>query len=165
MKLKFDVQTYGNIMEKLQKNLKEIDARNHVAKAGLFGTNHGSEDGLTNAELGVIHEYGTANIPARPFIGASFEKNKEGYKASLARAVKATLKATDFPFTKLLAAIAAKMAVDMKKYVTAGAPIDPPNSPATAARKQAKGSGTVRPLVDTGRMVNAITWTVGKDEK
>jgi hypothetical protein len=41
----------------------------------------------------------------------------------------------------------------MKRKIVDGAGVPPPNAPSTVAKK-----GSSRPLVDTGRLVNAITW-------
>lgn len=65
-------------LEKLQKNLKQT----YFAKVGILAGKAGKEHegGMTNVELGIIHEFGskTNNIPARSFLKYPIEtKGKE----------------------------------------------------------------------------------------
>ena len=53
---------------------------------------------------------------------------------------------------ELLGAFAA---AEVKKTITAGAGVPPPNAPSTIAKK-----GSDRPLVDTGRLLGAIQWEI-----
>ena len=54
---------------------------------------------------------------------------------------------------QLLNTLGAKAAADVKNTIRQGIP--PPNSPETIRRK-----GSSRPLIDTGQLINAITWIV-----
>ena len=66
-----------------------------------------------------------------------------------------------------LGLIGAAMAADLKAYITSGAPIAPENAPSVKARKERKSSGSpwgVRTWVDTGALVNSITWVVEKED-
>ena len=156
--MKFQVKVLNDSMDKLRKELAKIDSSKQHAKAGLMGSEvHDADSGLTQVQLGIIHEYGTSKIPARPFIGASFNANRRDYESLLTRAVKAAGERGAAVFTKMLGGIAAKMAAEMKKYVTLGNNLTP-NAESTV---RAKGSD--RPLVDTGRLVNSITWKVERD--
>lgn len=161
LKLKAETKRIGGL-------LAEIAREPGRVKVGLIGgKNEEREDeGLTNAELGLIHEFGTSTIPARPFIGPAYKKHAEEYKAALAKLVQGAVKAGKISYDQALGMLGAKAAADFKNFVTRGDPIPPPNAPATLARKQSltrKGStGSVRTLIDTGRMVAAITWQVTK---
>lgn len=130
-----------------------------------------------------------AGIPARPWVSGSYNKNRGTYRDMLTAVVRKAIVAgvtngIDGADTYLqgLKLIGLKMATDMKEYVVGGAPIPPPNSPAVLARKLEKGQaelqrrqrkavkagkdpatvkvGDPRTLVDTGRMVGAVTWAV-----
>lgn len=117
---------------------------------------------MSNVQLGLIHEFGTDTIPARPFISASFKRNRAEYRALLTR-LGAGVYAGKLEYTKVLGILGQKMAADMKNYVTQGAGVPPPNAPSTLARKQAKGNSSgaaPRPLVDTGALVGSITYEV-----
>jgi hypothetical protein len=137
---------------------------------------------MTNVELGIIHEFGTGRIPARPFIGPAFAKNRAGYIDTLKKLVKLSVYNGKMSYDRALGIMGLRMAADMKKYVTAGPPIPPPNAPKYFQEKVEKGywkqekrnrslqkknkpipEGPPLPprtLVDTGRMVNSITHAV-----
>lgn len=199
----FSVSNVGPGLDELRKALRAITVGNACVAAGVVGKGaaavRGEEGGepLTNVKLALIHEFGAPakGIPARPFILASFAKNRERYRAMLTVAVRRGIiagVARGFEgaqeYLRLLELIGAQMAADMKAYVTQGPTIPPPNAPATLARKLERGKAELarrqrkalkrgddprqvkvaepRTLVDTGRMVNSITWElrgVGKD--
>lgn len=117
---------------------------------------------ISNSDLTVIHEFGApaANIPARPFMRPSFDRNRAKYGLQLARGARRIYEGRTDPL-RLLALLGTTMASDMKAEITKFSPIPPPNAPAVRARKLARmwrtgGFGGVRTLVDTGRMVNSI---------
>jgi hypothetical protein len=136
----------------------------------------------TNVQLGIIHEFGRGHMPARPFIRPAFARHREDYLALLRMLVASSVYSGKMPFDKALRLIGVRMAADMKKYVTAGPPIPPPNSPAWAAEKARRGEWKLaqrrrraakkglpvvegpalppRTLVDTGQMVNSIDYAI-----
>lgn len=153
-----------------------------LAQSGQRAKDRAKANPLNNVQLGIIHEFGTKTMPARPFIRPAFKRNKADYLKILRALVKASVYTGNMPFPRALAIIGARMAADMKKYVTAGPQIQPPNSPRWAAIKAMRGQwkwdaraaasraknkpvkeGPIPPprtLVDTGRMVGSITWAV-----
>lgn len=155
-------------LEILRKAIRKIDAEKPRVKVGLLaGSSAKREDGLSNPELGIIHEFGTGDgrIPARPFLRPAINKNAESYRAALEGVMKKALEGK-IDLDRGMALIGQKAAADVKNFVTQGPPIPPPNAPATLARKQAKtrrgSKGKVRTLVDTGRMVGSISYVVEK---
>lgn len=161
---------------KLQRELKAM--RKAYVKAGVLGTasrpaaksksqgkgppakggHPAAKPAPTNAQLASIHEYGLGTVPARPFIGPPFRKARAKYLARLVKAYKAALKSGKPALVEReLGVIGQLMAADIKNYVTQGPGVPPPNSASTVARK-----GSSRPLVDTGGMVNAVTYQVVK---
>ncbi len=131
------------------------------AKGGLHAIDPetGKAADLTVAEIAACNEFGTDHIPARPFLRPTFD----AVRPELERmSVKGILGILDGRLSvgQVLNLMGAFLAAETKKTITVGAEIAPTNAPSTKARKQAKGKGTVRTLVDTGRMVGAITWTV-----
>jgi hypothetical protein len=140
-------------------------------KAGLLGTKKAarSGDSLTNAEIGIINEYGTSRQPARPFVKPSFDQNRKVYEKHLATLAKRVVSGQRISYERALGIVGLQMAADMRKFVTQGAPVPPPNAPSTLRRKTAltrRGSkGSVRTLVDSGRMVNALTHEVVRSTK
>ena len=63
---------------------------------------------------------------------------------------------------KALNVLGAKYSAAVKNTVTQGEQIQPPNAPSTLARKMAKtragATNAARTLIDTGRMIGAVTW-------
>lgn len=159
-----DVRIKKERLELMMAKFEEF--KKHRIKVGLIGGTVDSESGMTQAELGIIHEFGsvTANIPPRPFISAAARKNQKKYAEALKAICKRVLlKGENVP--TLFGVLGAKAAADFKNFVTRGAPIPPENSPAVYERKKKLGrtsNGIVRTLVDTGRMVQAITFAVFK---
>lgn len=112
---------------------------------------------LTLIELAAIHEFGSpaAGIPERSFIRRTFNEPegqaqlKELY-AKLARAVLLgrmdAETAIELLGQKMVAMVRNRILVDM---------IPPPNAPSTVRKKHSS-----RPLVDTGQLVNALTYQV-----
>lgn len=155
-------------LKKIKQNLADLAKSPSYVKVGLLGNGKKRPSGeLSNAELGIIHEFGTSTIPARPFIKPGFEKNKETYLKMLRNGVKGDLKGSHSGARETtLALIGMKAAADMKAFVVGGPEIPPPNTESTRKRKEAKRArgnvAPVRTLVDTGRMVGAITYAVVK---
>jgi hypothetical protein len=141
----------------LRRALEPLASGNVYVKVGVMGEKGESPHGdkLTNVELAMIHEFGTrdGHIPARAWIRGTFDANKAEYIDVLRKLLgqvyggKTTLK-------KALGLVGARMAADIKRRVKGGE-ISPPDELSTVT---AKGSNTV--LIDTGRMVNSVTWEV-----
>jgi hypothetical protein len=152
----------------LERALKRIDSDRPIVKVGLLaGSSAKREDGLSNPELGVIHEFGTSRIPARPFLRPAIRKHADEYTRALEGVLKRALNGEDYE--RGLKLIGQKASADVKNFVTRGPAIPPPNAPATLARKEAKrrpgSKGAVRTLVDTGRMVGSISYEGQKGSK
>lgn len=149
---------YGNDRgwrELKKRLLGKIDP--HV-RVGIIGSKGGSasRDGISMVELAAIHEFGApnANIPERSFIRRTFhEKRKDLAKLTreLARKVYSRER---LPIKDALDTLGAWGAAQVKNTIT-GEPIPPPLQPKTIERK-----GSTRPLVDTGQLLNSITWEV-----
>lgn len=145
--------------------VKSIKKDAHRIKVGVLDDGGaGSEvrdGGYSNAEIAAIHEFGSADgrIPERSFIRSTFEANREKYQANLKTLLRQVLDGKQ-TIPNAFNLIGARIAADIKKRVTTGAPIPPPNAPAVAARKArlGKNGGVVRTLVDTGRMIASVTW-------
>lgn len=189
--LQMTVRESPDRLRELVARLKR-EIRGSHAKAGILGTyaakEHDPEDGkpaepITMVKLAVVHEFGSPEegIPERSFIRSSFDEHRGEYLQLLESGVKAVLE--DRKTARQVLAIAGlKMVADIKNGITRGLGIPPPNSPATIAKKLAKGqwnidaqhkktgrpkeelvaeaAGQVRPLVDSGQLLNSITHEV-----
>ena len=152
--------------------VKDMKAEPGVRVGVLDGSGGGSETregGLTNAEIAAIHEFGTGTIPARPFISASFEQGKPGYINDLKKLLGAVF-AGRLQVMQVFDIMGSRISTDIKKFVTAGDQVPPPNAESTRIRKEKKTKrggvpGLVRTLVDTGQMINSVTWQVIRGDK
>lgn len=181
MKIKTKLKRIDRGRIKIQNLLRSVRDGDSFVKVGLIGSKKSarSNEKLTNAQLAIMMEYGTARSPARPFIGAAFARHRAEYATTLRNLMTSLVKPGHKSYTDALNMLGLRAAADFKNYVTQGSQIPPPNAPSTLARKMrrdhanwvAKGrrkAGTVkegpvmapRTLVDTGRMVGAITHLV-----
>lgn len=119
----------------LAKQLKEGGA--HV-KVGVLDDGKGGEDhgGLTTAQLAAVHEFGSADghIPERSFIRSTFDKNKKTYTENLRKLLVAVVNG-QISVSRMFNVMGAVISTDIKKHVTTGAPIPPPNAPSTVWNK------------------------------
>lgn len=144
--------------DKLRKRLPD----GSIVKVGvLAGSGNASSGSISMLELAAIHEFGSPknHIPQRSFIRATFERAEVAKTLQLmgsrfAKAIVNDKMTGRDALDKMGAWAAAQIKKTIKNRQTTG-PDSQANKPETIARK---GSST--PLVDTGRLVNAISWMV-----
>lgn len=134
-------------------------AGSRTVKVGIFGAKGGNEDdgGVSVLELATIHEFGApgAGIPERSFIRAGVRAlQKTPEFAKIVGKLGASVFKGPGPRERALGILGVYASNQVKKYVTKGKNLTP-LKPATI-----KAKGSSRPLVDTGRMVNSITYVV-----
>lgn len=142
--------------------------RDSFSKVGLLGSEADERpDGdLTQAEIGAVHEFGTEDgkIPQRSWIGSTFDKQRDEL-LRMARELIGYVVDGKTTIEKALGILGLKLSTEIKKTVTTGEAIPPPNAPMTLRVKEAKtraggAAHGVRTLVDTGRMIASVTWAV-----
>jgi hypothetical protein len=110
----------------------------------------GSHDGTDMLDIAVYNHFGTATIPARPFVSDCAEKNagqiQEAQKRLVYRVYQGGLSADG-----ALAELGAWYVNVQKGHILHGGWT--PNAPATV-----KCKGSNKPLVDTGQLVNTVDW-------
>lgn len=145
--------------------VKSMKGEGAYAKVGVLvdseeGGLHEEGAHLSVAEIAAVNEFGTedGHVPARSFIRSTFDEQRE----SLAEMARKTFlqillpaKGEKMTLDRALGLLGAKLAAEIKKKVTKGDGVPPPNAPRTVAAK-----GSSRTLVDTGRMIGAVTWTI-----
>ncbi len=148
-------------LQALAKSLAAGDV--HVRVGVLDDGRAGSEvrDGITNGQLAVAMEFGTAHIPARSWVGLTFDKARGEVQSDMQRLLGHIVDGK-ITVDKALNVLGAKYSAAVKNTVTQGEQIQPPNAPSTLARKLAKArtgaTNGIRTLIDTGRMIGAVTW-------
>lgn len=128
---------------------------------------------VTNAILGIIHEFGAPemNIPPRAFLIPGVRNEKKSIAKYLGLAVKAAMKGDK---TRVMRALNSAGMVGMmgaKRKITTGPFV--PLKPATVAKRRIRSKGSsyrrkastaadVTPLIDTGQLRNALTYILRK---
>jgi phage gpG-like protein len=144
----------GSGFEKLKRLAAELKSSPHV-KVGVLGRNDARPDGkIGNVELAIIHEFGAGKVPERSFLRSTADAKKAEWIALIRKIMKAVL-AEKLPVEKGLGILGEKAVSDVRARIREGAGIPPPNAPSTV-----KAKGSSRPLVDTGRLVQSISYEV-----
>lgn len=129
-------------------------------KVGVLGSAAAAArgGGITQAELAVIHEYGApgAGIPERSFLRRTHAAKQREW-AGLAQQLLVRCAQGRITVEQALGLIGQKASADVRRTITSGSGVPPPLKAATIRRK-----GSSRPLVDTGRLLNAISYEVQK---
>src|SRR5690348_6338928 len=83
----FSLKDDDRVWEKLKSDLGPLAEGETCIKAGVVGGAAAEQrkDGITNAELATIHEFGApqAHIPARSFIRSTFDNKRVEYERAL----------------------------------------------------------------------------------
>ncbi len=130
-------------------------------KVGLFEHSKYS-DGTPIAYVAAIQELGypAGGIPPRPFLRPTMNDKKTEYGQLIFRVAKVAASG-NITVNDGLTQVGAKAASDVKlaiKAVTTPALDDA--TVKARARRHSKGKSTNKPLVDTGQMLNAVTFSV-----
>lgn len=140
----------ANIQKQLETNIKGV-------KAGYLSHDKGKKPyNEPNApymeKIAFYNEFGTENIPARPFLRrAQANVNKKGQMW-----LKALMDGGD-TVEQAMKKIGVRMQAEIKTQITRGD--FTPNAPSTIARK-----GSSRPLVDTGNLLQSVHWGLRKKD-
>ena len=111
-----------------------------------------SKSSQANIMKAIWNEFGTRRIPARPFVRTSMRNNRKKYLA-MARADAKQILAGKMTAQQSLSRIGIVAQGDMQMSIVNGGWT--PNAASTIRRK-----GSSRPLIDTGKMRQAVTWVV-----
>lgn len=136
-----------------------------VAQIAGGGVKAGILEGATNNEThepiapyAVYNEFGTARIPARPFMRTVAKEKPKTWVGMMVRHIRG--RATDPSIWKDALGVAGEqMKADIKDSIQNGSWT--PNAPATVAAKKRKGKVEPdHPLIDTGQMLAAVSYEV-----
>lgn len=131
----------------------------HV-KAGALADKGGGEQpegsDLTIAEIGALHEYGDpeSGLPERSYVRKTFI-DKAPQLATFTTKLTRSVLAGKMDVARALDLLGAWAAGAIKATITSGNVGGPPLSEATI-----KAKGSSKKLIDTGQLVNSITWEV-----
>ena len=122
--------------------------RREVAVGILQGST--DSEGASIAEYATYNEFGTEDVPSRPFMAMSFDENVAAINSDFNRQSK-RLVAGEVTAEQALTIIGQKHAGRVQNTIT-GRNILPALAPSTVAAKK----GSTKTLVDTGAMTNAV---------
>jgi len=122
--------------------------RREVAVGILQGSN--DSEGTSIAEYATYNEFGTEDVPSRPFMAMSFDENVAAINSDFQRQSK-RLVTGEVTAEQALTIIGQKHAGRIQNTIT-GRNILPALAPSTIAAKK----GSTKTLVDTGAMANAV---------
>lgn len=149
-------------LSKLEELVKELGGQ-YVARVGILGAKaaepHEGAQGMTNSELGVIHEFGSIsrNIPARSFLRMPVEtKQKDIVQAMGSYKVKNLLENGQIKYVYRFLGLYAESFIK-QAFSSGGFGRWAPNKPSTVAQK-----GSDKPLIDTAQLRRSITSDVVK---
>lgn len=115
---------------------------------------------INNAALAYIHNYGspTVNIPPRPFMEPGIKNAQDKINRQMEKAASSAFDGRRDAVEKGLIAAGTVAATSIKAKITAGpfAPL----KPATLAARRRRGRTGTKPLLDTGKLRNAINFVV-----
>jgi HK97 gp10 family phage protein len=124
-------------------------ARGLAVQVGVVGGEPREDQGPTNVELAIYHEFGTSTLPARPFLRPALLEKREQHVKFLQTALGQVVSGGK-DLHEMLEALGLKAAADVRHFVQAGK-VRPKSSDETNRRK-----GSTKTLIDTGQLVNAI---------
>lgn len=126
---------------------------------------HDGLSGLTNAQVAVANEVGSApgvlpKVPARPMIGETMRRHGPKYRETMHKMfqmIAAGKMSTNIALERLGRGVQG----DLKKMIREPASTwKPANAPFTIARKSKKNKVSDIPLVASGNLFRSVTWLV-----
>jgi hypothetical protein len=168
----FSLKDDDRVWEKLKTDLGRLAEGETCIKVGVVGEAAAEQhkDGITNAELAAIHEFGApkAHVPERSFIRSTFDNKRVEYERAL-QELTCRLFRGELNGAELLVALdglGSRIAEDIRKRIESAA-IRPADEAATEEHKERRG-GDQRALVDTGDLLRSIGHAVvvsGQEEQ
>ena len=144
-------------LEQLEALMREIGLSHAVI--GVLGGTHTDDKGNTSdmADLAIEHEFGSddGRIPERSFLRSSLIENRETYKKYLARLLRQAIRG-QITITDMYDRLGAIAAGGAQQKI-----LDGPFKPLSKLTIKLKGSS--KPLIDTGQLLQSITWEVKHD--
>lgn len=140
----------------LKAALEKLGNSKKVLRVGFLETaTYANSEGeaLPVAQVAYWNEYGTENIPPRPFFRKTIAENSSEWGKQVGQLLKANNYDADAALNKMGEHIKGQLTESILSYE------DPPNAPSTIRKK-----GFNAPLRDTGTMARSIDYEVTDDE-
>ena len=149
-KVTVKVQQRGG--EKLRRLLREAaKRRDTTVEVGFFSTaKYDDKKGTPVAAVAAWNEFGTEDIPERPFFRRALAEVEDGVTKIVKAGIDTEKMVVD---DRLAGRVGAYVAGQVQESITALK--EPPNAPGTVRQK-----GSNNPLLDTVHMRNSVGWSV-----
>lgn len=131
----------------LKKIAKNISDARQVGVGFLEGSTY--PDGKPTATVAAMQEWGTQNIPSRPFFRDMIRQNSYRWAPNVATA----LKIKDYDATQALTLMGVEIKEELQDSIRSGSYA--PLAQSTIAKK-----GFSQPLIDTSHMINSVDYRV-----
>lgn len=142
----------GAGLKALEVRIREMGKKKVVVGVSA-ATNGVRDDGLSNATIAAAHEFGVpGHIPERSFLRSTLNENKDKATKLLIRELKGDISQGDFS-GRAFAIVGENLSGEVKRKIQSG--IEPALDPETVRRK-----GSSKPLIDTGNLLQSITYEV-----
>lgn len=146
-----DIKDFQLSLDELDLSLSKFSDDGSVLTVGVHEDDNAREDDskTTNADIGAYNQFGTSDIPARPFLDIGVMSGVDEYDQALNEREHEDLE-------DALKTIGVFAQGAVRSYMTDLQ--SPPNAPSTIKKK-----GSSNPLIDTGELRSSITWVVSKE--
>lgn len=136
--------------KRIQKEFKKVSDGEAVT-IGVQGNAATEEhEGITNVQLGAIHEFGKGNVPERSHFRSTFDENVKKYEKELVNAAKKITAGESFEGELILLGEMARK--DILNKIKSNIP------PALAEETIAQKQGETTALINTGVYWNSISY-------
>lgn len=146
VKIKDTVTPEGKSFQKLLKELASKQVRTG------FQAGKKEKNGADICDVAAFNEFGTVDIPSRPFIRNSVDNHEEEITSFVQREVAKCIKGQQSA-ENALKRIGVFQKSLIQKEITEGSFV--PNSPSTIRKKKSS-----KPLIDTGRMRQSVNYEI-----
>ncbi|MDC9591053.1 hypothetical protein PSI23_17610 [Xenorhabdus sp. XENO-10] len=148
--------------DKLKAALSRIRGNLNVQmNIGILSGSTNEDTGEPIAPYAAANEFGTRNIPARPFMRSTIANKSDEWKRLIGDQLRGQLQ-DESGVEAAFNTLGMIMALDIRDSIEKSLP--PPNNPATVAAKTRKGRASPnQTLVDSGSMQRAIDYEVIKN--
>lgn len=140
----------------IKKAAKELERFQKLTVLVGYQPSGGTE--LAVIDIATFQEFGTANIPARPFLSSAMDTNQ----AKIAEAIQQVV--TDIIDGKFTAVQGASRLGVFAQTLVKQRIADSPSWAEPLAQSTIDAKGSDKPLVDTAEMLNSVTWTVNEND-
>lgn len=158
MSVKIGLNIQKDISKQILSDIKRLTKTDVLVGIPAEGNNR--EDGMNNATLGYMNETGDPerNIPARPFLVPGVEAAKGDIAKQFGKAAEAALDGRNEAVANRLGEAGQRAAQSVQNTIVNGeyAPL----SERTIAARKKRGVDDDKPLIDTAKMYQSITYIV-----